>query len=508
MNPLIALSRKSLVALGRVLLILLGCAVLVPRSIHAQAPEWAWMGGSDTVYASGDYGMEYESSASNAPGARFGSVTWTDEIGRLWLFGGYGIGSSGSDSILNDLWVFTPYQGANGEWAWVGGSNSVPSEGTFGPPGIYGTEYQFAPNNIPGGRYYAVSWTEPNGCIWLFGGYGIDSAGNTGDLNDLWVFNPYRGAHGEWAWMGGSDTASAEAVYGTESDFAPSNIPGGRESAVTWTDPNGRLWLFSGMGNDSSGSFGLLNDVWVFDPFRGAHGEWAWISGSDTASAAGDYGAEYQFAASNDPGARLGAVAWSQPGGRVCIFGGYGWDSLGEAGDLNDVWLFDPSQGEWAWMGGSNTSDANGVYGTEYEFAPSNIPAPRDSAVAWTGNDGALWLFGGAISDYLRNDLWIFDPSQGADGEWAWMGGSDEHSTEPGPTPGPPGVYGTEYQFAASNSPGDRYDAASWTGQGGRLWLLGGIGFDSTGKAGYLNDLWELKVPQVRGYRTCGDIQQ
>jgi hypothetical protein len=510
MNSLVVLSGKSPVVLYKALLILFGFAAVAPPATQAQSPEWAWMGGSDTVYADAVYGNEYTPAATNTPGARFGSATWTDALGRLWLFGGYGFDSSGSDSILNDLWVFDPSQGAHGEWAWVGGSDTAPPDGSFGPPGVYGTEYQFAPTNIPGGRYYSVTWTEPNGNIWLFGGYGVDSTGNTGDLNDLWVFSPYRGAHGEWAWVGGTNTAGGAGVYGTENGFAASNIPGSRESAVTWIDANGRLWLFSGLGEDSAGTFGLLNDVWIFDPLRGAHGEWAWTGGSDTVAADGDYGTEYEYSTSNAPGARLGATAWSNPSGGVCIFGGYGWDSQGEVGDLNDYWLFDPSQGadgEWAWAGGSNTSEADGVYGTEYEFAPANIPPPRDSALGWTAKDGAPWLFGGAINDQMRSDLWVFDPALSADGEWAWMGGSDQPTPEPGPNPGPPGVYGTEYQLSAANAPGARYDAAGWTSPNGRMWMLGGIGYDSTGKAGYLNDLWELKVPNVPGRRTCGDIQ-
>jgi hypothetical protein len=89
---------------------------------------------------------------------------------------------------------------APGEWAWVGGSKQADE------PGSYGTEYQFASANIPGGREQGASWIDQKGRFWLFGGLGPDSAGATGYLNDLWVFDPAQGAHGEWAWMGGSDT--------------------------------------------------------------------------------------------------------------------------------------------------------------------------------------------------------------------------------------------------------------------------------------------------------------
>jgi hypothetical protein len=57
--------------------------------------------------------------------------------------------------LLGLMCVFPPFaQSQTGnstpEWAWMGGNNTVPSG--KGQPGVYGTEYQFAPSNGPGGR--------------------------------------------------------------------------------------------------------------------------------------------------------------------------------------------------------------------------------------------------------------------------------------------------------------------------------------------------------------------
>src|SRR6516164_2733048 len=52
--------------------------------------EWAWMSGSTTKDAVGVYGTMDAASASNVPGARSGSVGWTDQSGSFWLFGGWG----------------------------------------------------------------------------------------------------------------------------------------------------------------------------------------------------------------------------------------------------------------------------------------------------------------------------------------------------------------------------------------------------------------------------------
>jgi hypothetical protein len=47
---------------------------------------------------------------------------------------------------------------------------------------------------------------------------------------------------------------------------ASNNVPGGRDSSVTWTDSNGDVWLFGGEGYDASGNFGWLNDLWKYGP--------------------------------------------------------------------------------------------------------------------------------------------------------------------------------------------------------------------------------------------------
>jgi hypothetical protein len=43
---------------------------------------------------------------TNVPGSREAAVSWTGKDGDLWLFGGDGFDSIGSDWPLNDLWEF------------------------------------------------------------------------------------------------------------------------------------------------------------------------------------------------------------------------------------------------------------------------------------------------------------------------------------------------------------------------------------------------------------------
>src|SRR5438093_7717539 len=44
---------------------------------------------------------------NNSPGARsFGSASWVDSAGMLWLFGGNGYDAIGTNGKLNDLWKY------------------------------------------------------------------------------------------------------------------------------------------------------------------------------------------------------------------------------------------------------------------------------------------------------------------------------------------------------------------------------------------------------------------
>jgi hypothetical protein len=117
--------------------------------------------------------------------------------------------------------------------------------GGTGQVGVYGTQGIPAAGNVPGGRFFAASWIDRNGNLWLFGGIGVDSTGSTGgDLNDLWEFDP---AAETWTWVSGADTVDAVGVYGTQGVASAANVPGARNSAVGWTDSSSNLWLWGGI---------------------------------------------------------------------------------------------------------------------------------------------------------------------------------------------------------------------------------------------------------------------
>ena len=286
------------------------------------------------------------------------------------------------------------------EWAWVSGGDIVNARGE------YGTQGTPAVSNVPGARQGPVSWTDPSGVLWLFGGRGLTSNAIEGFLNDLWRFDP---AANEWTWVSGSSSQDQSGSYGTRGVASPSNVPGARYDSVSWLDPRGNLWLFGGYGIVSTlGGWALGNDLWKYDPI--SH-QWTWVSGSNTGDQAGTYGTKGLGDPSNVPGARRQAASWVDLNGALWLFGGMGYGSdSGSGGILNDLWKFDPSDGEWIWISGSDTINQPGVYGTKGVADPANIPGAKFRALTWLDLSGNLWLFGGGGPGYDHfNDLWKFD---------------------------------------------------------------------------------------------------
>ena len=451
---------------------------------------WTWINGGEVVNQNGEFGILGTASAGNIPGSRDGSADWTDSAGNLWLFGGKGYDSLGAKGALNDMWK---YNSTANEWTWISGSISA------NKPGVYGQLAVGAFTNLPGSRSGPVSWTDSSGNLWLFGGTGLDASGTSGELNDLWMFNP---ASSVWTWMGGSSTVGAKGgqpgVYGTLGTAAVGNLPGSRDSAASWTDQSGNFWLFGGIGFDSNGNKGQLNDLWEFNP---AANQWTWIAGHPTLNTAGGrfgiYGIKGTPAAANAPGGRHSASTWIDINGNFWLFGGGGFGASGSGGKLDDLWEFNPTTNQWTWMGGPQTAGPTnlqpGVYGTQGIAAAGNFPGGRYEAASWVDKSGNFWLLGGEGFDSKGtagslNDLWVFNPSTN---QWMWIGGSSTVASYGGQR----GVYGyeTKGKPTLTNIPGSRSSSATWTDPTGKLWLFGGLGDDVDGTFDLLNDLWQFQ---------------
>lgn len=397
------------------------------------------------------------------PSPRVGAAYWTAR-GTFWMFGGYGIGPPYN---LSDFWKYAPAAGnSTGTWTLV-------SNGGAG---------------TPGGRNAPAFTTDAAGNLWMFGGFGYDSGGNPGDLNDLWKFSPVSG---NWSRLAGS-AANSAGVYpsgvGVCTAAPPSTAPapGGRYGALAWIDAQGNFWLFGGFAIGClAGASNYFNDLWEYSPGAGT---WTYISGSAFVSSNGTVAGT-----SSSPGGRAGGTAWTDANGNFWLMGGYGYDSpanksqVANLGALNDLWEYNTGNGQWSLKAGSatltgNYTFASGNYGQQAVASPSNVPPGRAGASAWIDPQGNLWLFGGTpVSQFgfgysfptastLYGDLWEYNPTTSV---WTWIAGP---------------------QGSTSGAQPAREGAVGWAESRADFWVFGGYGISNLGQfplAVSLNDLWQ-----------------
>jgi len=423
-----------------------------PTVVPPNPPAPATTVGAEVIANAQHEGQGGVYATPGIPPARRGAATWTDKSGNLWMFGG----ADGQPRYRNDLWEFNAssfvgnnpntYTNSTGQWSWQSASN--PATTGLDHNGIYPPN----PTPYPGARVNALTFTDAAGTFWLFGGYGWDGVGTLGFLNDLWKY-----AGGTWTFVAGSSLANQIGIYGTPGTPSGVNAPGGRQEAAGWVDANGNFWLFGGEGEDSNNpptQNGILNDLWEYNP---GTNQWTFVMGSSTANQTGVYEAQTVVgpvsttgAASTCgltvgltvggnvicspvsttgalPGSRWGASAWTDAGGNLWLFGGWGLDSTGTNGNgaLNDLWVYTPNStagqpGTWTWIKGSNTGSQNGVYGPElfpYDTYYIWTPGGRSNATHWVDGNGQLWLFGGQGYDSTSttgngdlNDMWRYLP--------------------------------------------------------------------------------------------------
>ncbi|KAK4530581.1 hypothetical protein CCYA_CCYA04G1438 [Cyanidiococcus yangmingshanensis] len=370
--------------------------------------------------------------------------------------------------------VATPAPVSAVSWTWIGGETGINN------PGNYGTLNVTSAGSVPGGRAYPAGWVGSSGLVYLFGGLGLGNASSSGNLNDLWYFNT---SSLEWTWIGGNSTADQPGVYGTFREGSPTNIPGGRYITAFWQTDAQHFWLFGGLGDDKNGNFGSLNDVWLYDT---TSGNWTWVAGNDTINVAPFYGPKGIYGPNYNPGARLSPAFWTGSDGLLWLFGGQNINFE----YLSDLWSFNTSSFEWAYMDGSTMLNQPGNYSAPGVVNASNAPGARKGASTWTDSEGNFWLFGGDgygnSTDqfgYL-NDLWVYNTSLSA---WIFIAGNVTSDN--------PGVYGTFGELSPANYPGGRDYAASFVDVLGNLQLFGGEGYaNSTNSSGYLNDLWVFDI--------------
>ena len=454
-------------------------------TLHAQINHWTWIKGDSSLNKLGVYGIFGTSSATNKPGARNRSNSWTDAAGKFWMFGGTGCGAANS-GYLNDLWQYDP---STNNWTWVNGDNIPNKKSCYGVQNITNTA------NKPGARKNSVTWADKIGNLWLFGGYGYSSTGQAGILNDLWK---YEIASNKWTWVKGDSVSNVSGLYNAQGTASINKKPGARHLSHGWTDTQGNLWLFGGFGYDVNGDAGNLNDLWKYNIYDGT---WIWIKGDTIRNVKSNYGVKGKYAAPCKPGARASSVTWTA-NDILWMYGGFGYDAA-NPGYLGDLWKYNIPTNEWMWVNGDNAMNIRPSYGTKGIASTLNNPGARDFSVGSTDELGNLVLFGGygyAGNGFgYLNDMWKYNAQTN---EWTWLHGSSNDNATAN--------YGSFGTPSPANKPGSRNQGICWADEQGKFWMFGGMGYTANAN-GYLNDMWvygQLQLLPVQLINFSGQLER
>jgi len=344
--------------------------------------EWTWMTGNGLTNPIANYGVLGVPSPTNTPGVRsYAAMTWTDEDDNLWMFGGYSTG------YLNDLWK---YDIATNEWTWMSGLPTINYIGSFGTQGVPSPS-----NNPPAICENACTWMDKSNNLWLFGG-----ENNCLFYDDVWKYDI---AVSEWTWMKGTSLTNMPPTYGTLDVPDSGNTPGGRWEYAHWTNDSIRFWTFAGRG-----STGDRNDMWMYNCLTD---NWTWMNGPNIAADTGTLGTRCLSSITNVPRSRYE--------NRSSVTDGYGkfWFYGGGITPVdNDLWKYDPSINQWAYISPASTSTSP-VYGTKGIPDIANTPGGRIGAIAWMDAQNNYWMYGGAGPSFVSfGDLWRFIPDSACNG--------------------------------------------------------------------------------------------
>lgn len=336
------------------------------------------------------------------PSPRSGAMTWKDNDGNFWLFGGTGTDMKKKVGAFNDLWKFDTKARI---WQLVKGERFTEKQTPQTQKNIEKA------TNTPSGRRDAANWLDKDGNFWLYGGRSMD---DFTIYDDMWMFDVKKGN-----WILTSDNKRINAANKTDKkgEAKNTNAPGSRSGSATWTDGNGNLWLFGGLVLEKSKkTSGYYNDLWKYDTKTKI---WVWVAGGKNPNSKQIKEVKKNGVESTEdtPSGRYAAIGWvDKSGEKLWLYGGYGIDNkVQTTGGLSDMWFFNIKKNVWRWHSGPLTfyEKANQeISGLE---SPKATPGFRYGAVGWTDKSGDLWLFGGQSkfskdTVVINNDLWKFNP--------------------------------------------------------------------------------------------------
>lgn len=182
-------------------------------------------------------------------------------------------------------------------------------------------------------------------------------------------------------------------------------------------------------------------------------GEWTWMAGSNNNQTTIP-GIKGVPSPSNTPGLTYESANWTDLDGNFWWYSSYGYG--------NNLWKYDVSIGQWAWMNGLGLGSLSNdpVFGTQGIFADSINPGfvALGKHAEWVDSNGDLWFFN--ISDGYIGSMWKYNISLN---QWAWMHGNIPYNI---------GVQGISDPL---NNPFLKESPVSWVSADGKFWLWEGL---------------------------------
>lgn len=219
-------------------------------------------------------------------------------------------------------------------------------------------------------------------------------------------------------------------------------------------------------------------------------GEWTWMNGS---SINGNpvYGTQGVPAPGNTPGTCYEGRAWVDLNGNFWLYGGTTNGMV-----TNDLWRFNPTTNEWAWMKGSANpvmfSQSSTIAGAQGVPHPANNPATTGTgqSASWLDQSGDLWLLVWEDVFVGMGTLWRYEM---ASNMWVW-----EHGNIPA-------NYGIQGVPSALNFPGLMAESpVTWVDDQGDLWLFDAYNSGVMWKYNIASNMWTWMSGAVGGAAVYG----
>jgi hypothetical protein len=196
---------------------------------------------------------------------------------------------------------------------------------------------------------------------------------------------------------------SLEQYIDVMSEFSPKNHPGtGTRKQMVWKSQD-NIYLY---GNDNLQFNNGNSSFWVYNTIIK---QWKCIqqNGIDV-----NFGTKGVFNSSNTPGKRSQSITFVDNQGNLYLLGGNNLGYSQPAAPLTDLWKFDITLQQWAWIGGNNNSNGNeGNYGPIGVESNLFSPSSRRFVNPVLSPDGMIYIYGGEYHNSNRYDLWKYNPN-------------------------------------------------------------------------------------------------